>query len=170
MLSTQILKVVVLWFQGNKLTLNVVKTQSMILGTETNLRGIFCETSTSFPLFQINDDKIESTDNIKYLGLKIDSSLNWRGQINTISSKILRGKGILKHSKRYLPLHTIQRIYNSIVDPHLRYRCSVLRCADDSIIKNCNNNQSSLPLILQLGWLTVKEMIEFEAACTVIMF
>ena len=77
-----------LWLQGNRLTLNVVKTQSMIFGTEHNLRRIFRDTSTSFPLFQINDDKIEFTNYIKYLGLKIDSSLNWKEQINTISSKI----------------------------------------------------------------------------------
>ena len=74
--------------QVNRLTLNVVKTKSMIFGTEPNLRRIFRDTSTSFPLFQINDDKIESTDDIKYFWLKIDPSLNCNEQINTISSKI----------------------------------------------------------------------------------
>ena len=82
---------------------------------------------------------MESTDNVKYLGLKIDSSLNWKEQINTISSKISRGIGMLKHSKRHLPLYTIQSMYNSIVDPHLRYHCSVWGCAGDSIIKNCKS-------------------------------
>ena len=113
------LKDLSLWLQGNKLTLNVVKTQSMIFGTEPNLRRIFRDTSTCFPLFQINDDKIESTDNIKYLGINIDPSLNWIEQINTVRSKISGRIGMLKHSKRYLPLYTMQRIYNSIVDPHL---------------------------------------------------
>ena len=88
---------------------------------------------------------------------------------------------MLTCSKRYYPLHTIQRMYNSIVDPHLRYFCSFWGCAGDSIIKkllklqnraarvatNSPNNQSSLPLILQLGWLKVKEMIDFETGCTV---
>ena len=41
-----------LWLQGNMLTLNVVKTHSMILGTEPNLRRIYCDSSTSFPLFE----------------------------------------------------------------------------------------------------------------------
>ena len=88
---------------------------------------------------------------------------------------------MLKYSKRYLPLHTIQRMYNSKIDPHLRYCCSVWGCDGDSIIQklqklqnraalvvtNSPNDQSSLPLILQLGWLTVKEMIDFETACTI---
>ena len=82
------LKDLSLWLQVNRLTLNVVKTKSMIFGTEPNLRRIFRDTSTSFPLFQINDDKIESTDDIKYFWLKIDPSLNCNEQINTISSKI----------------------------------------------------------------------------------
>ena len=88
---------------------------------------------------------------------------------------------MLKYSKRYLPLHTFQRLYYSTVDAHLRYCCSVWGCAGDSIIKklqklqnraarvvtNSHNDQTSLPLISQLGWLTVKEMIDFEVSCTV---
>ena len=88
---------------------------------------------------------------------------------------------MLEYPKRYRRLHTIQRTYNNIVDPHLRYCCSVWGCAGDSIIKklqklnnraarvvtNSPNDQSSLPLILQLGCLTVKEMIDFELVCTV---
>ena len=35
------------------------------------------------------------------------------------------------------------------------------------VVTNSHNDQSSLPLISQLGSLTVKDMIEFEAACTV---
>jgi len=46
------LKDLSLWFQGNKLTLNVVKTQSMTFGTEPNRRRIFSDTSTSFLFFK----------------------------------------------------------------------------------------------------------------------
>ena len=117
------------------MALNVVKTQSTILGTAPNRIGTYRDTLTSFPPFQINYDKIESTDNIKYVGLKIDPSLNWKEHITTIASKISRGIGMLKYSKRCLPLHAIQRMYSSIVDPHLRYCCSVWGCAGDSIVK-----------------------------------
>ena len=131
-----------LWLQGNKLTLNVVKTYSMIFGTEPNLRRIYCDSSTSFPLFQINDDKIDSTENIIYLGLKIDPSLKWKEQITAIIIKISQGIGMLKYSKRYFPLHIIQRMYYSIVDPYLRYCCSVWGCAGDSIIKKLQSYKS----------------------------
>ena len=114
-----------LWLQGNKLTLNGLKTHSSIFGTEPILRMIYRYTSTTFILFQIFDDENEYTDNIKYVGLEIDPPLNWKEQITTIISKISRGIGILKYPKRYFPLHTIQRMHNSIVDPHLRCCCSV---------------------------------------------
>ena len=64
------------WLQSNKLTLNVVKTRGMIFGSELNLRRIYRDTSTRFPMFHEKDYKIESTDNIKYLGVKGDPLLN----------------------------------------------------------------------------------------------
>ena len=169
------------WLQGNKLSLNVAKTQSMILGTVPNLRRLDSNDSNSFPLFQISGDEIESTGNIKYLGVQIDSSLNWKEQINVAIGKISRGIGMLKYAKRYLSLQTIQRMYFSIVGSHFRYCCSVRVCAGDTalrklqklqnraarIVTNSPFDHASLPLIPKLGWLTVNEMIDFETACMV---
>ena len=142
----------------------------MILGTIPNLRRLDSNDSNSFPLFQINGDEIESTGNIKYLGFQIDPSLNWKEQINVAIGKISRGIGMLKYSKRYLSLQTIQRMYFSIVDSHFRYCCSVWGCAGDTtlrklqklqnraarVVTNSPFDHTSLPLISKLGWLTVK--------------
>ena len=131
-----------LWLQGDKLTLNVAKTHSMIFGTEPNIRRLDCDNSNNFPLFQINGETIESTDKIKNLGIKIDPTLNWKEQINEAILKISRGIGMLKYTKRYLPLHTIQCMHYCIVDPHLRYCCSVWGCAGDSIITKLQKLQN----------------------------
>ena len=153
----------------------------MILGTVPNLRRLDSNDSNSFPLFQINGDEIESTGNTKYLGVQIDPSLNWKEQINVAIGKISRGIGMLKYSKKYLSLQTIQRMYFSIVDSHFRYCCSVWGCAGDTtlrklqklqnraarVVTNSPFDHTSLPLISKLGWLTVKEMIDFETACMV---
>ena len=168
------------WLQGNKLSLYVAKTQSMILGTVPNLRRLDSNDSNSFPLFQINGNEIESTGNIKYLGVQIDPSLNWKEQINVAIGKISRGIGMLKYAKRYLLLQTIQRMFFSLVDSHFRYCCSVWGCAGDTtlrklqklqnraarVVTNSPFDHASLPLS-KLGWLTVKEMIDFETACMV---
>ncbi len=88
---------------------------------------------------------------------------------------------MLKYSKKYLSLETIQRMYFSVVEPHFRYCCSVWGCAVDPILRklqklqnwaarvvtNSPFRQASLPLIEQLGWPSVKEMIDFETASIV---
>ena len=115
-----------------------------------------------FPLFQINGDKIESTvNNIKYLGVQIDPSLNWKEQINVAIGKISIGIGMLKYSKRYLSLQTIQWMYFSIVDSHFRYCCCVWGCAGDTILRkfakakksgfSCRHKQSLRPNIVAIN-------------------
>ena len=145
-----------------------------------NLRILDTNDSNSFPLFQINGDEIKSTGNIKYLRVQIDPSLNWKEQINVAIGKISRGIGMLKYSKRYLSVQTIQRMYSSRVDSHCRY-CCVWACAGDTtlrkllklqnraarVVTNSPFDHASPPLISKLGWLTVKEMIDFETTCMV---
>ena len=53
----------------------------MILGTAPKLRKLDCNDSSDFPLFQINGEETGFTGNITYLGVQIDSSLNWKEQI-----------------------------------------------------------------------------------------
>ena len=147
------------WLQGNKLSLNVAKTHSMIVGTVPNLRRLDSNDSNSYQtlvnslpnqtfqqfkqftkpnLFQINGDEIESTCNIKYLGAQIDPSLNWKEQVNVAIGKISRGIGMLK----YLSLQTVKTMYFSIVDSHFRYCCSVWGCAGDTNLRKLQNLQN----------------------------
>ena len=74
-------------------------------------------------------------------------------------------------------------MYSSIVEPHFRNCCSVLGCCGETLLDKLQKlqnraarivtnssysyNASPLPLIGSLGWLTIKEMIEFETATTV---
>ena len=69
-------------------------------------------------------------------------------------------------------------MYTSIVEPHFRNCCSVWGCCGETlldklqnratrIVTNSSCDASSLPLIGSLGWLIIKEMIEFETATTV---
>ena len=170
-----------LWLMGNKLSLNVAKTQSMILGSGVRLRKLGLNDTTVGPDFQINEDRIAFTSNVKYLGVQIDSQLSWKEHITVALNKISRGVGMLKYSKKYLSLETVQKMYLGIVEPHIRYCCSVWGCAGDTIIlklqklqnraarivTNSPFDKTSLPLIAQLGWLNVKEMVDFETATIV---
>ena len=88
---------------------------------------------------------------------------------------------MLRYAKRYVPLSTVKTMYRSIVEPYLRYCCTVWGCCTEAdlkrlqilqnraarIVTNSAYDEHSLPLIKGLGWLTVKELIRFETAATV---
>ena len=73
-------------------------------------------------------------------------------------------------------------MYLGIVEPHIRYCCSVWGCAGDTVLQklqkkiqnraarivtNSPFDKASLSLISQLKWVNIKEMIDFEAATMV---
>jgi hypothetical protein len=68
------------WFDANKLTLNLDKT------------NIIKFTTKNSPQFSIrigyNDKHIEESAHTKFLGLQIDSHLNWKTHINQLVPKL----------------------------------------------------------------------------------
>ena len=56
------------WLQGNKLSLNVLKTHAMVVGSRPKLKRISEEVSEQ-PSFFINGTQIETVERTKYLGV-----------------------------------------------------------------------------------------------------
>ena len=129
----------------------------------------------------INEDNLDMIGSNMYLGVQIDSELKWREHISFAIGKISRAMGMLKYAENYLPLDIVKNMYASILEPHFRNCYSVWgRCGEtlidklqscktvpQRIVTNSSYDASSLPLIGSLGWLTIKEMIEFETTTTV---
>ena len=67
------------WFQVNKLSLNIAKTNFIIFGNKQ------CEDNHVVSINGINIKRVHVT---KCLGVHIDSHLNWCENINDIKSKI----------------------------------------------------------------------------------
>ena len=168
------LKILDTWLQGNKLTLNVAKTHSMLLCTKQK-RKILKSQNESMVL-KIRDNELEEVQNTKYLGVQIDSSLDWKEQIKAVSTKVSRAVGFLKHAKSFLPKETLKTLYTGIVEPHFRYCCSVWGCCGSMeldqlqklqnraarVITNSSFDAPSRPLIQELGWKTIEELINGE--------
>ena len=163
------------WLQGNKLSLNVAKTHSMLISSKqkhSSLKG-----QNKHLKLKIRDSELDVVKKTKYLGLQIDCSLDWKEQIKTVSAKVSRAVGFLKHAKSFLPKETLQTLYTGIVEPHFRYCCSVWGCAGSSeinqlqklqkraarIITNSSFDAPSRPLIEELGWQTVDQLISSES-------
>ena len=169
------LKQLDIWLQGNKLSLNVAKNNSMLIATKQK-HNILKSGNDDLDL-KIRDNDFEIIQKTKYLGVPIDNSLNWKDHIKTVSTKVSRAIGFLKHAKTFLGLETLKNLYTGIVEPHFRYCCSVWDCAGSTelnqlqklqnraarILTNSSFDTPSRPLIDQLGWKTIEQLVASES-------
>ena len=163
------------WLQGNKLSLNVAKTHSMLVSTKQ--KHNILKSQNEVLELNIRNNKLDVVQKTKYLGVQIDSSLDWKEQIKVVSTKVSRAVGFLKHAKSLLPKESLVTLYTGIVEPHLRYCCSVWGCAASTeiyrsqklqnraarIITNSSFDTPSRPLIEGLGWKTIEGLISYES-------
>ena len=94
---------------GNKLTLNLTKTKSMVIGS-----------ISSFTL-SIFDTDINSVTSFKYLGVMLSSTFTWSDHIEYISCKVNKNLGLLRRIKYYLPYNARLLFYNSLRLPIFDY-------------------------------------------------
>ena len=82
------LKHVSVWMKVNELTVNVSKSQAIVLSPKS---------SDNTPHFNVmmNQEKISCCSNLKYLGLSINEHLDFRKQLTYAEAKLARAVGIL---------------------------------------------------------------------------
>ena len=86
------------WLRANKLTLNMTKTEFMLIGSRQRLN-----TLTESPTFAINDFQISQVTTAKLLGVIIDDRLDWSGHIEKITKKVASGIGAIKRIRHLVP-------------------------------------------------------------------
>ena len=74
------------WLQGNKLSLNVAKTHSMLISTKQKHNSL--KSRNKALALKIRDNELEVVQKIKHLGVQIDCSLDWKEQIEAVSTKV----------------------------------------------------------------------------------
>lgn len=124
-----------IWFQSNKLTLNVSKTKFMIFTKKRrkiNTEGLELKIGQE-AIERIGDDL--PTSNFKFLGHVIDEHLTWKDHINHIHSKMSSGNYALARCKHFLPQSVRLTLYNSLVKPHLEYGILAWGGVGDSLLK-----------------------------------
>ena len=107
------------WLQGNKFSLNVAKTHSMLISTKQ--KGSSLRSRIEALELKIRDNELVVVQKTKYLGVQIDCSLDWKVQINAVATKVSRVIGFLRHAKCFLPKASLKTLYTGIVEPHFRY-------------------------------------------------
>ena len=132
--------------QGNKLFLNVSKTQSMLVCTKPKHQKLY--TAGVNLCLNISGNELEVVKKVKYLGVHIDDSLDWKEFIKAISSKASNVAGFLTHAKKFLPDSSLRPLYLSMVETHFRYCHSVWGCSGSTTLLQLQKLQNRATRIL----------------------
>ena len=127
-MNTEILNIID-WINANKLSLNVSKTKYMIFHTQG-------KSVASNLTVNINDKTIDKVNHIKFLGVEIDSKLNWSEHIKVVKKKISKGIGIISKARKVLNVSTLLTLYNCFINPYLTYGIEVWGKAADCHINS----------------------------------
>ncbi len=107
------------WFQSNKLSLNLGKT-NYVLFRPKNLK-IIDKTPLSDCDLKFGNDIIEQRDHVKFLGMELDQYLEWFFHYKSLNSKLSRAVYILNKVKNILPFKCMKSLYHTLFHSHLQY-------------------------------------------------
>ena len=83
------------WLTANKLVINVGKTKSMVISNILKSHDV--------PAFFIKNKQIEMIDKIKFLGVLVDSRLDFKEHVKQESLKMARAVGIIRRISFCVP-------------------------------------------------------------------
>ena len=106
------------WLRANKLSLNVAKTELMIIRSRQRLNAQCEEINIS-----IDDRTIKRVDHTKSPGLTIDAQLSWSKHVDEISKKVSSAIGALKRVRPFIPTDVAVQIYNALILPLIIWLC-----------------------------------------------
>ena len=102
------------WFQYNKLTLNLKKTEYVYFGGQgpkvVPAGGV-----------NIGGESIRRVEGVRFLGVWVDEELRWSSHIGKVKSKVSQLVGILGRAAGVIGGPRVLSLYNALVLPHLQY-------------------------------------------------
>ena len=106
------------WQKANKISLNARKTELLIFRHPNK------HINYNFKI-KIDGKRLIPSKFVKYLGILIDSHLNWEYQTDLLASKLSRAIGILSKIRHYVCKDTLRNIYFGIFSSILTYWCNI---------------------------------------------
>ena len=76
-------------------------------------------------LVQIDGTRLEFEESASFLGLQIDSRLNWEKHCTKVANTISRNNSMINRLKKVLLPSTLTILYHSFIQPHLQYGLTV---------------------------------------------
>ena len=124
------------WCTINKLTININKTKVMAFGTRHKVKR-----ATDVNIV-IGNERLKVVPSYKYLGLTMDSTLNYSQHISTLISTVLHKLSLLAKMKRYLRDDVAINIYKTMLLPYFDNADVIYARANSSVISKLQKVQN----------------------------
>ena len=102
-----------IWTISNKLSINVSKTNCFLVSNRANHQ-------ITTPII-FNGHSLSFENSVKFLGVIIDSKLNFGEHIKSVKCRISKSIGILNNIKNLVPLEILRNLYFNLIYPYLNY-------------------------------------------------
>ncbi len=150
------------------LSLNLTKTVYMVF-TKRKIREMN---------LLLQNSKIPSATEIKFLGVIINSGLSWNQHIVAVCEKMSKVVGIIAKIRHIIPTENVRLLYKALVEPYMNYCCIIWASSDRSCLldrvlkiqkKFCrlitfsHFQASSAPLFKNLNLLTIYNLYKYQA-------
>ena len=119
------LKKLYTWLIVNRLSLNIDKTNFLVFHP-------YNKPVKQRITVKIHKKAINEKDQIKYLGVIVDSTLTWKAHIDKICKSVSRTIGVLYKIRPYVNIKILKTLYYSLIYPHLIYAIEVWGSADNT--------------------------------------
>ena len=160
------------WMNNNKLKLNTDKTEIMKVGVTS------CLSRVSEKSMTVDGSNIMFQDNVKYLGVKLDSTLSMKNQVSSVCRSCFLELRRIASIKKYLSRDAITKLVISNVLSRLDYcnstfydisddqyqRLQRIQNAAARLILGKPKHDHASPMLRQLHWLPVKARCEYKIA------
>ena len=102
------------WLISNKLTLNVSKSNFIIIHPPQSKRN-------KQVTIKINGENLKEKSHTKYLGVLIDKNLNWKAHIHHMNPKLAKGLGMIAKIRHFISSSVLRNIYYAFIHAHINY-------------------------------------------------
>ena len=102
------------WMKVNKLCINPQKSTALLIPSKPNL-----QVNSNGSLY--NNEKNSVCKSAKYLGVQIDTDLNFKCHVQLLHNKLSRSVGIMFKVKILFPKNVLTQIYHAMFNSHLLY-------------------------------------------------
>jgi hypothetical protein len=120
------------WFKANRMSLNTGKTYYMHF-TLIGKKSI---------TLKIAGTTIKEKESLKFLGMHIDTLLNWNQHIDHVRNKLRSALYAINRMKHYIPSSYMRTLYFTMIQCHIDYGLILYGNANQSNLKKIQTTQN----------------------------